>query len=371
MDRAHPEQAAAARHPEVDDLQDHRHRLDDEDHADQRQNEDLAGDQGGHGERRAQSQRAGVADEDLGRMDVEPEEPKERADDQCAEEREVGLGRGVQQRDEHVRHERDRSGPARQPVEAIGDIDAVGRGDDGERREEDVQPRLDRQWTVERHRDGGDRVGLLDLVCRDEGDDREPDQLLAGLDPLPRPRVQVVIERPERTDARERSEWSEGRSVRLAKEEIDAQDHDDEKQSAHRGRAFLDEVTLGTLLADALAEPDRLQEADVRRHQDHDQGECEQEALDQLHGHPGTSPWLSRRPSTTRSSPIPRDALTRTTSPSRSRGSSVSSAASASGTRWIRERSRPASAAPSAMPTASAPTTISSSATLAAASPTA
>src|SRR4029079_8180707 len=107
---------------------------------------------------------------------------------------------------------------------------------------------------------------------------------LAGFDPLPRPRVQVVIDRPQRTHARERSEWSEGRSVVLAKEEIDAQYHYDEEQPAHRGSAFLDEVTLGTLLADSLAEPDRLQEADVRPHQDHDQGECAQAARDQLHG---------------------------------------------------------------------------------------
>ena len=51
------------------------------------------------------------------------------------------------------------------------------------------------------------------------------------------------------------------------------------------GRALLDEVALGSLLPDPLAEPDRLQQADVGRHQDHDQRERQQQALDQLDGH--------------------------------------------------------------------------------------
>ena len=72
-----------------------------------------------------------------------------------------------------------------------------------------------------------------------------------------------------------------------------------------------------------MREPERLEQPDVRRHQDDHEGERQQQALDQLDGHVGRAPRPSvvrARPSTTRSSPIPRDALTRTTSPSRRRG---------------------------------------------------
>ncbi len=86
-------------------------------------------------------------------------------------------------------------------------------------------------------------------------------------------------------------------------------------------------------------------------------------------------PWISstvpiftaraprRRASTSRSRAIPRDALTRTTSPGTSRGRRTSWAASASATRRIRSGSSPASRAPSAIPPASSPTTTSRSAT--------
>ena len=42
----------------------------------------------------------------------------------------------VEQGDEHVRDERDGERPAGQPVEAVGDVDAVGGGHDGERGEQ-------------------------------------------------------------------------------------------------------------------------------------------------------------------------------------------------------------------------------------------
>ena len=60
---------------------------------------------------------------------------------------------------------------------------------------------------------------------------------------------------------------------------------DDDEQAAHRRRAFLDVVALGAFLADPLAEPERVEEADIRRHQDDHQGEGEEDALDQLGVH--------------------------------------------------------------------------------------
>ena len=115
----------------------------------------------------------------------------------------------------------------------------------------------------------------------------------------------------------------------------------DDEQAAHRRRPLLDVVALRPLLADPLAEPERVQDADVRGHQDDHQGEREEQALDELDlgeiaGHRADgSPSSRRRPSTTASRPTPRDALTRTTSPSRRRGGSAASAASASRTRWM------------------------------------
>ena len=63
------------------------------------------------------------------------------------------------------------------------------------------------------------------------------------------------------------------------------------------------------------------------RHQDHDEQERDQQALDQLDRPDRHRPSSIRRSSTSRSSPIPLDALTRTTSPGASRGRRASSAA--------------------------------------------
>ena len=72
----------------------------------------------------------------------------------------------------------------------------------------------------------------------------------------------------------------------------------------------------GPFLADLLAEPDVAQEPHVGRHQDHDEREREQQALDQLAAvtRAGAPARRAPRPgaSTTRSSSTPRDALTST-----------------------------------------------------------
>ena len=57
----------------------------------------------------------------------------------------------VEQRDEQERDEREDQRPAGQPVEAVGEVHAVGRGDDRERGERDVDGRVDRDRADERH----------------------------------------------------------------------------------------------------------------------------------------------------------------------------------------------------------------------------
>ena len=67
-----------------------------------------------------------------------------------AQEGEVRLGRDVEQRDEQEGDEREDQRAAGQAVEAVGDVDAVARGDDRERGEEDVDRRVDPDGADER-----------------------------------------------------------------------------------------------------------------------------------------------------------------------------------------------------------------------------
>ena len=81
--------------------------------------------------------------------------PEQRADDDRAEDAQVHLVRDVQQGDQHVGDERDRDGAAGQAVQPVRDVHAVGRGDDREGREEDVDGRVDVDGADERDRDRG------------------------------------------------------------------------------------------------------------------------------------------------------------------------------------------------------------------------
>ena len=311
--------------------------------------------------RRPERQRPRVAHEDLGRVDVEPEEPEQGADDQGAEEGQVRLGRDVQEADDQERDEGEHERPAGEPVEAVGDVHAVARGDDREGREEDVEHRVDVDRADERDRDLVDLVGPLDQERGGEGEDDLPEQLLADADPLPRLRVQVVVERAERSDARERPERGVDAALgRPAQEQVE-DDHDDDQQgAAHRRGAVLDLVAVRPLDPDLLREPGRAQQADVRRHQDHDDREGEEQALDQLDLHrAGVSgpPSAATRSSTRRSRATPRDALTRTTSPAARSRRRTSRASARSATVETAAASSPAAIAPAAIPRAPSPTT--------------
>ena len=92
-----------------DDLQDHAHDHREEDDADDHQQRQLPAQGGDDGQRRAQAQRPGVAHEDLRRVDVEPQEAHQGADDQGAEDGQVRLrvqpARRIEQRDQQVGHE--------------------------------------------------------------------------------------------------------------------------------------------------------------------------------------------------------------------------------------------------------------------------
>ena len=109
----------------------------DEDDADERQQEPLAGHERDDGEAGAERERAGIAHEHPRRMGVVPEEAEVRAGD---DEREGGDEfLALDEPDDPVGDERDERRTAGEAIEAVGDSDGAGGGDDDERRDRDVE----------------------------------------------------------------------------------------------------------------------------------------------------------------------------------------------------------------------------------------
>ena len=120
---------------------------------------------------------------------------------------------------------------AGEAVEAVGDVHAVAGGDDREGREQDVEHRIDVDRADERNGDLVDLVGPLDQERGGEGEHDLPEQLLADADPLPRLRVQVVVERAEQADAGERPERGVDAALgRPAQEQVEGEDDDDDQE---------------------------------------------------------------------------------------------------------------------------------------------
>ena len=315
------------------DLEDHGPGLQHEHEPDERQEQDLPTDERDDRERRPERERTRIAHEDLGRVHVEPEERQDGADDERAEERQVGRVGDVDpgllegdRRDDEVPDEREDERAAREAVEAVGDVHRVARGDDRERRDEDVEPGRDRDGPDERHEQRRDLIGVLDLPGCDPAHDRLPEQLLAAADAVPGPRVEPVVGRAEQAHERERRERGERRAVdevpaRELQEPGDEQDRADDEKAAHRRGAFLDVVGLGAIEPDALAHPHAPQDAQEQGHREDDERERDEDALDDrlraAHGRLASVRPSSASGSTSRSSAAPRDALTSTTSPGR------------------------------------------------------
>ena len=183
------------------------------------QDQDLPGDEGDDREGGAHRERARVAHEDLGGVGVEPEEAEQGPDEEGAEDGQVRLGRAVEEGDDQERDEREDEGAAGQAVEAVGQVDPVAHGHDGEGREGDVDPRVDRDRADEGDGDGRDVVGVLDLPRREQGHDDLPQDLLAGPDPVAGAGVQPVVGEAEAADEGEGRQRREGRGVDQPEEE--------------------------------------------------------------------------------------------------------------------------------------------------------
>ena len=115
-------------------------------------------------------ERAGVAHEDLGRVDVEPEEAEQRPDDAARTGPRGSAGPGTLRRAMiRKRDEGEDERPAGQPVEAVGEVDAVAHAPRSRTprrrcRATGRSPTAPTNGT----RDRGDVVGVLDLPGRED-----------------------------------------------------------------------------------------------------------------------------------------------------------------------------------------------------------
>ena len=211
---------------------------------------------GHHGQGRAEAQRARVAHEDLRRVDVEPEEPHQRADDERAEDGQVGLRQlhalDRDQADQQVGDEAEDQDAAGQAVEPIGQVHRVAGADDDEGDEADEQDRRDLELAEERDVDAGQVEVALDVEGGEDGHDRLPDQLPAPAHADPGAHVHEVVDRAEDADADERQHRRQRGCVLDAQRHGQEQDHADDEHAAHRRRAGLAVVRLRPLDADLL-----------------------------------------------------------------------------------------------------------------------
>ena len=152
MDRRHGENAAAGQF-ETEHLQNDRDRFDDENAADDGEEQLLFTADRDHADHAADGERAGVAHENFRRMTIEPEKAEAGADERGADDRElagerikrdlqifgdakISGGVGKQRVGES-----DRDGATDgEAIEAVGQIDGVGRADDDEREKDEREP---------------------------------------------------------------------------------------------------------------------------------------------------------------------------------------------------------------------------------------
>src|SRR5438105_3652201 len=229
------------------------------------------------------------------------------------------------------REQRDDPRPRGQPVDPVGEVDAVGSAGDHE--EEQAVPGV-RELQRAEARDVHLRREML-VASRDADADRdraEQEKLPAAVQPQ-RAFVRELDEVVEEADgaAAERDEEDRERrhGVAAEGEEADA-GGDQDQEPAHRRRPLLGDVVLGTLLADVLAELLAPQERDeLRAEQDRDeQGDdpCDQDSAQVR---------TAASASATTSSPTAREAFTRTQSPASTTSSAARIAAGASATQRV------------------------------------
>src|SRR5262245_2276223 len=405
VDRRHPENALAPRLVRGD-LHDDGERLGDEQPADDDEEELLLDQDRDRAERTPESHRADVAHEDLRGVRVEPEEPERGAEQRPAENRQ--LARALDERDRQVVGDdrvprgvgeegecdrRDEERADREAVEAVGQVDRVGGAGEDESREERVEQSQEHGRLLE---EGEGELGREEALVRHvaeqdadgEGQGDLQRELPAGRQPqvvLARDLHVVVPEtdRPEGDHRRHRD--PDERVAEVGPEQGRRHDRGDDEDPAHRRRAALGLVRLRALLADLLAdleaaeavdEPPAEEERDQHRGDDghrRPEGDVAEDVegdgpgvqlVEEVVEHQAAVPPRARSASTTCSRWIPREPLTTTRSPSRTRPGTRRAAEVASSATWT---STPPRRADSAALRESGPTATSSATPAAAA----
>ena len=165
-------------------------------------------------ERRAERQGARVAHEHLRGVDVEPQEAQERADDDGAQDGQVGLGGQVlsaamAMKPMNAKTSRPPARPSSPSVMFTALLVATMAKAPNRMYSQGSMP----MGPDEGHRDVVDVVGVLDLPRHDERHDGLPDQLLACPDAVAGAGVQPVVRRAQGAHERERGQRREGARI--------------------------------------------------------------------------------------------------------------------------------------------------------------
>ncbi len=283
-------------------------RFDNENSTDEGQQQLLLDDDRYHADRSSQGERAHVAHEDLGGMRVVPEKADGRADHRSAEDRHFGHLRHARQFEivgklsvpadvgEHgQRTGRDHRASDRQAVEAVSEIDGVGRSHKHERheekeRQESQRPQVrvlqaaDHQVGPEVLGEGDDQprgVQRVFLQTDQRGGNQERHQkLVEELAPASEPKIaamdnfQVVVGETDASESQHRQNCHPDEAVaQVGPQQRWHHGRNHDQDASHGRSAGLGLVRLGTVLADILANLELAQAANHSRsdHQPHKQ----------------------------------------------------------------------------------------------------
>src|SRR5919197_949292 len=317
--------------PEVlerEDLDDHGERRNHEDAADQEKERDRLREDREARERAADRHRPGVAHEHLRRPSVVPEEPDRGSDQRGRDNREIELGlepvprpaRPDPSDDVHRREGKQRDDPSAggEPVNAVGQVDAV-RGSGDYKKQQPVPRVRQLQRSDTRDVDLSRQVLVARGKANADRDRAQQEQLPAAVQPeraLVR-QLDHVVEEPDRAAPERDEEHRERRhGVAAEREEADA-GGEQNQEPAHRRRPLLGDVVFWPLLSDLLAVLLAPEVGDELR-ADEDRNQERDDACDQDSAQARTVASASA----TTSRPTAREPLTSTQSP----GSTTSSA---------------------------------------------
>ncbi len=147
----------------------------------------------------------------------------------------------------------------------------------------------------------------LDVPGGQQRDGGLPDQLESSPHADAAANVHEIVDRAEDPDADERQHGRQGVGILDPHRHRQEHHHDDEQHAAHGRRARLGEVPLRSFDPDPLAVAEPAEQTDVHRAEGDHAGKGQQEAHEDAdHVHQGAP--RSASASTTRSSPMPREA---------------------------------------------------------------